>query len=117
MPSGTVETTASFVSPGIGAKNISSISKKSSKGLPLLCLTTGKGATISPFVKGLMKRFFFINSGLTWRIIPFSAGARTTLFASFTFAFLTLIISPTPIPAFLLVIPSILIIFRPMSTG
>ena len=50
-------------------------------------------------------------------IIPFSAGAIATRLASFASAFLIFTYSPTPAPAFLLVIPSILIKLRPISAG
>ncbi len=125
MPSGLVETTTNLVSPGTGVKlsPITSISiprllNMSSKGFVSLRLrTTGRGDITSPFITGLMNRFLFKRSGCIIIISFFCAGARTTLFASLTSAFLILMVSPTPTPVFILVRPSILAMLSPTSEG
>ena len=73
--------------------------------------------TISPFNTALPNKPCLKITGLALITIPFLWGAIVTFFASTTLDFLTLTISPIPAFAFLLIKPSILIMFKPISPG
>ena len=71
--------------------------------------------SIFPLITTLPRSPFLNNDGDAF-IMPVK-GAITTFFADFTSAFLTITCSPRLVLAFFLIVPSILMIFKPISPG
>ena len=117
---GAVEATTNFVvmNGNPPETNSPKMSKSSNAEAIRSCLLlVPPRTTMSPFITALPRSPRRKIEGSACTITPVDAGAMATFFAFWISAREIVTISPTPVFAFLLMIPSILIILSPMSAG